>query len=80
VETPDDYLAALDARMLLDLTTERMPYGRYKGYFLCDLPEPYLLWMSRNGFPAGRLGVMLASLYDIKVNGLDYLLKNIKKM
>ncbi|MCL2706698.1 MAG: DUF3820 family protein [Dehalococcoidia bacterium] len=69
-----------DTRMLLDLTTERMPYGLYKGYFLCDLPESYLVWMSRNGFPAGRLGEMLASLYEIKANGLDYLLSDIKQL
>ena len=69
-----------DKRMLVDLTIERMPYGRYKGYVLCDLPEPYLVWMSQNGFPEGRLGVMLASLYEIKLNGLEYLLRNIKKL
>jgi uncharacterized protein (DUF3820 family) len=79
VETPE-YQSAPDARMLLDLTTERMPYGRYKDYFLCDLPEPYLVWMSHNGFPAGRMGIMLASLYEIKANGLDYMLRDIKKL
>ena len=78
MEMPEQ--SALDARMLLDLTTERMPYGRYKDYFLCDLPEPYLVWMNRNGFPSGRLGVMLAALYEIKANGLEYLLSNIKKI
>jgi len=79
VETPE-FQGAPDARMLLDLTIERMPYGRYKDYFMCDLPEPYLVWMKNNGFPAGRLGVMLESLYEIKANGLDYLLRNIQKL
>ncbi|MCL2140677.1 MAG: DUF3820 family protein [Dehalococcoidia bacterium] len=75
-----DYPSTPDKRLLLDLTIERMPFGRYKGTLLCNLPEPYLVWMSNNGFPEGRLGVMLSSLLEIKSSGLGYLLKNIQKM
>ena len=70
----------LDNKILLELTIERMPYGRYKDHLLCDLPEPYLVWMKRNGFPKGRLGAQLAFLCEIKENGLEYLLRNIKKI
>ena len=66
-------------QVLIDLATMKMPYGRYKGRVLCDLPEPYLVWFHRNGFPPGKLGGLLAALYEIKLNGLEYLLKPIKK-
>ena len=56
-----------------------MPYGRYKGRILCDLPEPYLAWYHQKGFPKGKLGERLALLYEIKLNGLEYLLKGLRK-
>ena len=65
--------------MLVDLVSERMPFGKYKNRILCDLPEPYLAWFNRKGFPPGRIGVLLSALYEVKVNGLEYLLKAIKK-
>ncbi len=68
----------LNDRVLLDLASMRMPFGRYKGRVLCDLPEPYLVWFHQNGFPEGKLGLLLAAIYEIKVNGLEYLLKPIK--
>jgi len=64
--------------VILDLVNTRMPYGKYKDRRLCDLPEPYVVWFHRNGFPAGRLGILLSVLYEIKVNGLEYLLKPLK--
>lgn len=69
----------INDQVLLDLATMKMPYGRYKGRVLCDLPEPYLVWFHRNGFPPGQIGSLLAALYEIKLNGLEYLLKPIKK-
>jgi uncharacterized protein len=66
-------------QVLLDLVSMRMPFGKYKDRVLCDLPETYLLWFYRKGFPEGKLGSLLASLYEIKVNGLEYLLKPIRK-
>lgn len=64
---------------LLQLTTIKMPFGKYKGFILCNLPEPYLVWFKQKGFPAGRLGILLETLYEIKLNGLEYLLKSIEK-
>ncbi len=56
-----------------------MPYGKYKGRILCDLPEPYLVWYHNKGFPDGKLGMLLHTLYEIKLNGLEYLLKPLRK-
>jgi uncharacterized protein (DUF3820 family) len=53
----------------------RMPFGKYKGLRLVDLPEPYLVWFSRKGFPKGHLGELLQATYEIKRNGLEYLFK-----
>ncbi len=52
-----------------------MPFGKYEGYLLLDLPEPYVVWFFRKGFPKGELGDMLRTIYEIKVNGLEYLFK-----
>ena len=69
----------MNTQILNDLVTMRMPYGKYKGWILCDLPEPYLVWYHSKGFPAGKLGQILATLYEIKLNGLEYLLKPLKE-
>ncbi len=63
---------------LRELAGMRMPYGKYSGRLLIDLPEPYVVWLSRQGFPAGKLGDMLRSVYEIKVNGLEYLFKPLR--
>lgn len=67
-----------DPRYLIKLVETKMPFGKYKGRSLIDLPEPYLVWFSNNGFPEGELGNMLRSVYEIKLNGLEYLLKPLK--
>lgn len=59
---------------LLKIVQMRMPYGKYKGIILCDLPVSYLEWFQRKGFPEGKLGEYLQTLYEIKLNGLEYLL------
>ena len=64
--------------ILLDLVTVQMPFGKYKGRLLCDLPQPYLVWFERKGFPPGRIGVLLSAIYEIKLNGLEYLLKPLR--
>ncbi|BCA79897.1 hypothetical protein AOP6_1684 [Desulfuromonas sp. AOP6] len=51
----------------------RMPFGKYAGWRLIDLPEPYVVWMAGQGFPAGLLGRRLRAVYEIKVNGLESL-------
>ncbi|OGT97647.1 MAG: hypothetical protein A2X80_05890 [Geobacteraceae bacterium GWB2_52_12] len=62
-----------DTEELLELATMRMPFGKYQGQLLIDLPEPYVVWFSGQGFPEGKLGRMLQTVYEIKVNGLEYL-------
>jgi uncharacterized protein (DUF3820 family) len=56
-----------------------MPFGKYAGRLLCDLPETYLVWFQQKGFPEGKIGRQLSAMYEIKVNGLEYLLKPLKK-
>jgi len=70
----------MDAEILIKLVTEKMPYGKYKDTLICSLPEYYLVWHHRNGFPKGNLGMLLNTMYEIKVNGLEYLLEPIKTM
>jgi uncharacterized protein (DUF3820 family) len=69
----------INPHVLVELLSLRMPFGKYKDRILCDLPEPYLVWFHRKGFPPGRLGMLLSVLYEIKSNGLEYLLKPIRK-
>lgn len=57
-----------------------MPFGKYKGTVLCNLPVSYLEWFNTKGFPDGKLGMLLRTAYEIKLNGLEYLLDPIKKM
>ncbi len=66
-------------KLLVDLVSVRMPFGKYKDRILCDLPEPYLVWFHQKGFPPGEIGIQLSALYEIKLNGLEYLLKSIRK-
>jgi uncharacterized protein (DUF3820 family) len=68
----------MDSEILKKLVTEKMPYGKYKGTFICNLPEFYLVWYHRTGFPKGNLGMLLNTMYEIKLNGLEYLLKPLK--
>ena len=68
-----------DSAVFLELARMRMPFGKYKGRLLIDLPEPYVVWFSQKGFPAGKLGDMLQTVYEIKVNGLEYLFKPLRK-
>lgn len=69
-----------DPQLLVALVRMKMPFGKYKDTVLCDLPVSYLEWFQRKGFPAGKLGVLLATLYEIQMNGLGELLVTIKKM
>ena len=64
---------------LLKIANMKMPFGRYKDRALIDLPEPYVVWFHGQGFPEGELGRLLAQLYEIKVNGLEYLFKRLRE-
>ena len=68
----------MNPQILKDLVTMQMPFGKYKGRIICDLPESYLIWFHKEGFPPGKLGEMIATLYEIKLNGLEYLLQQLK--
>ena len=68
-----------DPNLLLLLVSMKMPFGKYKGRILNTLPVSYLEWFSQKGFPAGNLGILLQTLYEIKLNGLEYLLHGLKK-
>jgi uncharacterized protein (DUF3820 family) len=66
-------------RNLLELAHARMPFGKYAGSYLSDLPEAYVLWFQKKGFPSGRLGELLEYLIDIKANGMEGLLREIRR-
>jgi uncharacterized protein len=68
-----------NAELLLQLVKMKMPFGKYKDRLLCDLPVSYLEWFARKGFPKSKLGMLLQTLYEIKLNGLEYLLTPLKK-
>jgi uncharacterized protein (DUF3820 family) len=72
--------AGPDSEILLQLLTMKMPFGRFKDRLLYQLPVSYLEWFYRKGFPPGKLGVLLGTMYEIKLNGLEYLLEPLKKM
>lgn len=67
-----------DPKILLQLVQMQMPFGKYKGRLLYQLPIAYLEWFANKGFPAGKLGVFLQTMYEIKLNGLDSLLDPLK--
>jgi len=69
----------LNPQLLIELVTQEMPFGKYKGTLYYRLPINYLEWFNRKGFPKGKTGVLLTTLYEIKLNGLEFLLERIKK-
>ena len=64
---------------LIKLAHAKMPYGKYEGRDLIDLPEYYVVWYHNKGFPKGKLGDMLTQVYELKLNGLEYLIHDIKE-
>lgn len=62
-------------RLLAETLSQTMPFGKYKGQKLINLPEPYLVWFHRQGFPNSKLGRQLALMYEIKLNGLEGMLQ-----
>jgi uncharacterized protein (DUF3820 family) len=69
----------LDEQYLIKLCSTKMPFGKYKGRYLPDIPEHYILWLAKKGFKKDPLGNMLATLYEIRLNGLEHLLKPLRK-
>ncbi len=68
-----------DKQFLIDTAKAKMPFGKYKGTFLVDLPEHYVVWYNNKGFPAGKLDRMLGLVYELKLNGLEDILREIRK-
>lgn len=62
-------------QQLIELANMKMPFGKYQGRYLVDLPEYYVVWYRNNGFPKGKLGEQLQLIYEIKVNGLEHLIR-----
>jgi len=70
--------SGLNPELLLELIRMKMPFGKFKGVTLCDLPVSYLEWFAREGFPDGKLGMLLETMLVIKSNGLENLLTPLK--
>ncbi len=64
--------------LLEKLANTKMPYGKYKGTYLIDLPEYYIVWYKNKGFPSGKFGELLHLVFEIKLNGLENLVKKLK--
>lgn len=69
----------LDRQILIEIVTTRMPFGKYQGVLICDLPEAFLLWFKGKGWPSGRLGVLLENAYEIKSTGANFILKQLQQ-
>lgn len=63
---------------LLALAKAKMPFGKYKGTYLIDLPEYYIVWYKNKGFPNGKLGLQMQSVYELKLNGLEDLVRKLR--
>jgi len=69
----------MNPEILKDIVTPKMPFGKYKDKIIADLPVSYLEWFQREGMPPGKLGMMLSTIYEIKLNGLEELLIPLRK-
>ena len=63
---------------LIELAFTKMPFGKYKDYYLSEIPEPYYVWFRQKGFPKSKIGFLLEEMYEIKVNGLGGMFKEIR--
>lgn len=64
---------------LIELVQQTMPFGKFQGRRLCDLPEEYLLWFSKKGFPQGQLGYLLQLMLEIRIHGVEDVLAPLKQ-
>jgi uncharacterized protein (DUF3820 family) len=71
VKNPQDHL--------IELAHYKMPFGKYKGQYLVDIPEAYYVWFRQKGFPDGKLGRLLAEMHEIKVNGLEPIVRKVQR-
>ena len=73
-------LIIMNNEILREIITTPMPYGKYKGTMIADLPLYYLEWFASQGFPKGKLGMLLATTFEIKTNGLQEIIDTLKKL
>jgi uncharacterized protein (DUF3820 family) len=66
--------------ILKSLVLTKMPFGKHAGWLISDLPVSYLEWFARKGFPQGKLGMQLQTVYEIKINGLENIIVDLKKL
>ncbi len=71
-------MSGINSEILKEICIQKMPFGKYKGVILADLPISYLEWFYRKGMPPGKLGMQLSTVYEIKLDGLSDLLVPIK--
>ena len=69
----------LNPEELLKLAYAKMYFGKYKDWYLSDVPEPYFVWFNKKGFPPGKTGEQMRAVFELKINGLEYLLKQIRQ-
>jgi uncharacterized protein len=68
-----------DSKILVEIVQTKMPFGKYKGTLISDLPVYYLEWLHNKGFPPGKLGMWLGTVYEIKINGLNAIITKVKQ-
>lgn len=68
-----------DRKKLIEMAHYKMPYGKFKERYLLDLPEAYLIWFQRTGFPNGNLGEHMKAILEIKINGMEGLIRKIRE-
>lgn len=69
-----------DTKVLIELAYAKMPFGKFKGSYLVDIPEAYYIWFRKKGFPPGKLGMQMQSMYEIKVNELESLVRKVRDL
>lgn len=65
-------------KLLIELAHAKMPFGKHAGVYLIDLPEQYVVWYNNKGFPQGKLGEQLKLVYELKLNGLEDMIRTIR--
>ncbi|WP_166382566.1 DUF3820 family protein [Polaribacter sp. 11A2H] len=68
-----------DRQFLIDLAKMKMPFGKYQGRYLINLPEHYIVWYKNKGFPAGKLGKQMELVYELQLNGLEDIIRKIQQ-
>jgi uncharacterized protein (DUF3820 family) len=69
----------LDSEQLIALAHAKMPFGKYQDRYLIELPEYYLIWYKNKGFPKGKLGLQMAAVYELRLQGVEEILRNIRQ-